>query len=74
MFWQRDRSLVNNKILLELKKETEDKIKVLEIKLDMLETNFRIFCTKFNKKLGKLPTEKKEEETKDIKAAMFLAE
>lgn len=54
--------------------EIRDDIKRLEVSLDMLETNFRIFCKKFNTKLGKLPTETKTETAKDTYNKMFLQE
>lgn len=44
-----------------------------EMKLDMLETNFRIFTKKFNTKIGKLPTETNQKETKDIYNEMFCS-
>ena len=55
-------------------KELEKKNIEIQSKLELLEINYRMLAQKIKGKLGKLPTEEKEQEKKDFYSGVLLPE
>lgn len=54
--------------------ELEKKNIEIAAKLELLELNYRLLSQKIKGKIGKLPSEEKEEETKDFYKGVLLPE
>jgi hypothetical protein len=73
MFWKNKTKVHEDQVKLQdiepKLKQIVDDLNRMAVKMDFLESNFRIFSTKFNSKLGKLPSESEA----DLKKKSFYS-